>query len=101
MDLMTSTQALEFIGELKNINSPALSLFSSVDRLLNANLADCQRHTDVRLQAFFRAAHKVGIYETKDVADAIHKFMQHCPLNFHILRSKNLWGITRKRLGKK
>ena len=87
---MTSMQALDFTGELKNINTPTLVLSDGVDPLLHKNLDYYRRLPNPCLQVFFRAAHEVGIRETKAVAETIHQFMQHGSLNAQTLRAKNL-----------
>ena len=83
-------QALDFADELKNINTPTLVLSGGVDPLLHTNLDDYRRLPNACLQVFFRAAHEVGIRETKAVAETIHQFMQHGSLNAQTLRAKNL-----------
>jgi pimeloyl-ACP methyl ester carboxylesterase len=90
IESMTSMQALDFTGELKNINTPTPALSGGVDPLLHTNLGDYRRLPNSCLQVFFRAAHEVGIHETKGVAETIRQFMQHGALNAQTLRAKNL-----------
>ena len=90
IESMTSIQALDFTGELKNINTPTLVLSGGVDPLLHTNLDDYRRLPNACLQVFFRAAHEVGIHETKGVAETNRQFMQHGALTAQTLRVKNL-----------
>ena len=89
---VTSMQALDFTGELKNINTPTLVLSDGADPLLHKNLDYYRRLPNPYLQVFFRAAHEVGIRESKAVAETIHQFMHHGSLNAQTLRAKNLQG---------
>ena len=72
VESVTSMQALDFADELKNINTPTLVLSGGADSLLHTNLDDYRRLPNACLQVFFRAAHEIGIHQTKGVAE-------HCP----------------------
>jgi 3-oxoadipate enol-lactonase len=90
IDSMKSMQAMDYIDDLKNIETPTLVLSGGVDPLLNTNLDDYRRLPNACLQVFFRAAHEIGIHETEGVAETIHKFMQHGALNAETLKARKL-----------